>query len=273
MLISIKDEIKEEAKRIHELIKEDKSSVNLVSNISLLVLIMNIFGFIFFVLNLYDILWFVDVIRDRLAAILLMSIFYVFFMMLFSFNLQDKITNKIKNTVSKSNLKSLSRDYIVGKKKRAYFYNKYNNLKEYSKIYLSEEINYNKEFNIEKIEKKLSKIYIENKDYKDFINYLKIKNKDKEVVLPEVFIQYLIYNKIKDYLKEIEKKEDFYLEKENIIFAIDLLKDENKKLEILYQVEKIEDKHNEKSVTDKIIDMKNKVLNKPNINKNIIKSI
>ena len=88
MLISIKDEIKEEAKRIHELIKEDKSSVNLVSNISLLVLIMNIFGFIFFVLNLYDILWFVDVIRDRLAAILLMSIFYVFFMMLFSFNLQ-----------------------------------------------------------------------------------------------------------------------------------------------------------------------------------------
>ena len=45
----IKGESKDldKAKRIHELIKEDKSSVNLVSNISLLVLIMNIFGFIY----------------------------------------------------------------------------------------------------------------------------------------------------------------------------------------------------------------------------------
>lgn len=271
MLISIKDEIKEEAKKIHELIKEDKAKINLVSNVSLLVVVANIFCFIMFVLTLYDILWFVHVIKDRVAAILLISIFYAFFMMLFSFNLQDKITNKIKNTVSKSNLKSLSRDYIVGKKKRIYFYNKYNNLKEYSKIYLSDEKNYNKEFNIEKIEKKLSKIYIENKNYKDFINYLKIKN--KAVILPEISIQYLIYNKTKDYLKEIEKKEDFYLEKENIIFAIDLLKDENKKLELLYQVEGIEDKYNKKSINEKVIDIKNKVLNKPNINKNIIKSI
>lgn len=261
MSINIKNEIKEEAKKINELIKKDKEKISKRNNLDTLFTI-GFFVLTSIFLSLGIFMEGVDNLKDnRFAPIMIILLFAVSSLISLFINgiLHLIIKSLMKNTVN-SNIKHLSSDYLINKEKRLYFYNKYQELKVYSKDYLCYINNYRKELSLEEREKGLAKLYIESKDYQFLINYLKTEN--KELVFEEDYIQNLIYKKTKKCLENIKSINEFNNIKADLIYTIDLINLIDKKLELFEIMEKLKDKYDSEVINEKIGNIKDKLLNK-----------
>ena len=208
---------------------------------------------------------FLDSSRFLIIAFLLFQTLSIVFSLFYT---HIKKINK-KNTVS-SNIKHLSSEYLINQEKRLYFYNKYQELKVYSKDYFFYGKKYREESSLDEVEKDLSKLYIESKNYQFFINYL--KNENKELVFEEDYIQNLIYKKTKKCLESIKSINEFNNIKEDLIYTIDLIDLIDKKLELFEIMEKLKDQYDSEVINEKIGNIKDKLLNK-NDNKIEIKKI
>ena len=113
---------------------------------------------------------------------------------------------------------------------------------------------------LDEVEKDLSKLYIESKNYQFFINYL--KNENKELVFKEDYIQNLIYKKTKKCLESIKSINEFNNIKEDLIYTIDLIDLIDKKLELFEIMEKLKDQYDSEVINEKIGNIKDKLLNK-----------
>lgn len=253
MSINIKNEIKEEAKKVEALVRKDKEKINSINNIDVL-FARGFFGLAFIIFLLLDI--FMQGVGDR-GILLLISVMSSLFINSI-LRLRIKKINK-KNTVS-SNIKHLSSEYLINQEKRLYFYNKYQELKVYSKDYFFYGKKYREESSLDEVEKDLSKLYIESKNYQFFINYL--KNENKELVFEEDYIQNLIYKKTKKCLESIKSINEFNNIKEDLIYTIDLIDLIDKKLELFEIMEKLKDKYDSEVINKKIGSIKDKLLNK-----------
>lgn len=261
MSINIKNEIKEEAKKVDELIKEDKEKISKRNDMDTL------FTIGFFVLTSIFIssgifIEGTDNLKDnRLAPIMIILLCLCSSLISLFINAISHVIIKslMKNTVN-SNIKNLSIKYLISKEKRLYFYNKYQELKIYSKDYLCYVNNYNKELSLEEREKGLAKLYIESKDYNFFVDYL--KNENKELVFEEDYIQNLIYKKTKKCLESIKSINEFNNIKEDLIYTIDLIDLIDKKLELFEIMEKLKDQYDSEVINEKIGNIKDKLLNK-----------
>lgn len=258
---NILKEIKEEAKKINELIKEDKEKIKKINDIDKLFTVSFTILFLIFVPAMIFINGIETLNNNRFAPIIL--IFLVSFSALFSFLISGVlnliIKNKIKNTAN-SYIKHLSNDYWVSKEKKLYFYNKYQELKNYSKDYLCYKNYYEKKLSLEEREKQLAKLYIESKDYRFLINYLKEEN--KELVFEKEYIQNFIYKKTKNKLENIKDINEFNNIKEDLIYVIDLIELIDKKLELFQIMEKLKEKYDSEVINKKIGNIKDKLLNK-----------
>ena len=261
MSINIKNEIKEEAKKVEELVRKDKEKINKRNDLDTLFTIgFFVLTFIFVSLGIF--IQGVDNLENnRLAPILIILLMVAssFISLCINGILHLIIKYLMKNTVN-SNIKHLSSDYLINKEKRLYFYNKYQELKVYSKDYFCYRKNYREESSLEEIEKELFQLYIDTKDYQYLVNYLKTEN--KELVFEEDYIQNLIYKKTKKCLESIKSINEFNNIKEDLIYTIDLINLIDKKLELFEIMEKLKDKYDSEVINEKIGNIKDKLLNK-----------